>query len=128
MMRAFTLIETIIYMALLSVIIACSFAALGSAGGMAASALSAADAATEGSFAAAKAAYVLGRDSGAVLTLRDTTLVLTQDGETLPLTSANVSVSSLAVTPIADDGTQIGREVSFRIRGILFSAEAYDAP
>lgn len=127
--RGFTLIETVVYFALLSIIIACSFSALGSAGDMAARASLAASIATEGSFAATKAAYVLAHEPDAELSLKDGTLILAEGGDSLPLTSANVRVSSLKITPVTDgEGREVGREVSVLVDGTLFSSAAYDSP
>jgi type II secretory pathway pseudopilin PulG len=120
MTRGFTLIETVIYFALLSLIIACSFQLFSSMGDFAASATAAATAASEGEFAAHKIEYAFGHDPDAEVTLDDGTLVLAEDGETLPLTSANVSVSALEVTVLPGGG----REASFFVNGVAFTALA----
>lgn len=129
MTRGFTLIETVIYLALLSLIIACSFEFLSSAGALAAAEASAADTASEGNFAIEKIEYALAHDSDARLSLEGGALMLDENDESVPLTSPNVRVSELHVTALTDkEGREVATKTEFLIHGTLFTAITESEP
>jgi hypothetical protein len=129
MTRGFTLIETIVYLALLSFIIACSFEFLASAGALAAAEASAANTASEGDFAIEKIEYVLAHDSDARLSIEGGALMLEEHGESAPLTSPNVVASELRIRPVTDkEGREVATKTEFLINGTLFTAITESEP
>jgi hypothetical protein len=130
-MRGFTLMETIVYFALLSVLMTCAVEALRSIEYGSARVRQAAIAAREGAFVAEKLRWEFIHEPDARIELDEVryAILLREDGESVPLTSENVRAESLSIEPVfGADGARIGTEASFTIDGTAFAASAYEAP
>lgn len=131
-MRGLTLIETIIYLALVSVLMTSALQIFASVSDSAGQEDAVVGTVTEGRFVAAKITYAVEHGSASRITLdaaRHQLQIKEDDGSIVPLTSANVSATALTVTDTKDDeGNTIGKDVLFTLNGTQFSAHGYFNP
>ena len=146
MTRGFTLIETLIYLALLGVLTTGAIAALYSVQDAVAGGQTAAGVEDEGGFVLAKIRWAIASadalsvsDTGEMLTVRrsdaptklvfflqgGTVYITEEDGADLPLTSARVTASGLSFAPLGGAGSAIGADISFFIDGAPFESREF---
>jgi|GEM_PF-3106420 len=121
----FTLIEVIVYLALFSILMAGAVMSLYALGSCVGEERDAATVTSEADFVDAKFAWLVSQNgslAGIVFDPVNQDITL----NSVPLTSANVVVSALTVTPVKNaSGATIAYDASFVMNGELFSRRYY---
>ena len=123
--RGFTLIEVIVYMALFSILMAGAVMSLYALESSVSEEQDTATVADEADFVEAKLSWLVseqGSVSGVALDAQNHAITLSS----VALTSANVTVSALSVSPVKNAaGATIAYDVAFVVSGELFSRRYY---